>query len=871
MSKVDSGKTSPYTLAFSPSALDSLDARAIQYKYALTKLTLFIRALDRIIQEASVADVAKKKIHLVHYISFCVTNIFAINESSFAPKLATIADFRVPKASTVQISAVVTHVPYDGKDHVVNALSDLPPAGKSVLCLKALKSICVNCLEGYNKRYTNACRELDNERYISDLNYLFENDFFVPRRDLDMSLLSTHLSLEPLALDIDLSHVEDGNYAEAALVDMDISALLTFVYSFSETLADLVEPIEEMRAVKLASKATQQSLFLGLPQKSYALHRLLFWAMRLNDLYLIFRKVLRQVFHSNLDHLKDRKFLSYVPNIAVFQSALTELSDVCNTAKKNGVVVATITRFIRSNSKHEVNGQSCLDFIGFVHQFLVYIEGLLTKLNSFTQSWIAGEMLFRTDYNLSTDNLAIIQLAVKKNPKTKLELRRFNENQKKEKEREEAQVLKRRILMRPKPRMTPTLSSKSPSPPKEVSSPDQSVRSLDDSLPSLESSTVLFSDEVSTLLPNIMYKKEASKDAKSSTELKLHRTSSTSSLPVSKLAATELPTVGTVGRARSSSLPLSFSASGLAFKSVSGKDENADKVPRAYKQTLPVVRDTEKDDVAKLSASQKFQQHLQQASRAGALLSKEKPVLTSVVFDPNNPSATNLRRSPKIFGKVGSPPNESSEATKKNRCPQDSNSLTNTKPNTTLLSSSAAATASKIRAQVNLESKSPQNKANQQNECSELTDEQSASLKPLVSTRAQITKHNTQRNSVLVQLDDLDNSSPSNESSVSNMAKSSVSVTVLSSETVKKVRFTGVKEWTPAEDAPTAHSKRILKNFASLKLTSFGSAFKQKDQMLKKEESISFKNHLNPSESAAHHTLAASYTLRFASFRRTNK
>lgn len=881
-----------YSLKFSPSTINSLDARALQYKYALTKLSLFIKAIDRIIEEATTAGHNKCKIYLVHYISFCVANLFAINESSFAPKLATIANFKIPKASTVQISAVVTHVPYDGKDYTVNPLSDLPPVGKSILCLKALKSICINCLDGYKKRYINASREIGNENYFNDLEYLFEFEFFGLRRDLDLSLLSTHLLLEPLEITIDLSHTEDGNYAEASLIDMDISSLFIFIYTFSESLEQLSGPIHEMRAIKLAPKGTQQNLFLKLPNKSYSLHMLLFWAFRLNDLYLTLRKALRQILHSNLEHLKDRKFLSYVPNTSIFQRLLAEVDEICNTAKKNGVIVATITRFIRSNSKYDVNGQSCLEFIGFIHQFLISMESLLLKLKSFGQYWIAGEMSFRTDYNLSIHNLGLIQMAVTKKPATRLELRRDYEKKKREKEKEqekeEAQIAKRRIPMRSKPRIT-----KCPSPTKSDLSNDTLI--LNGSLPSFDSSTDLFSEELSALLPNVLFKGESLNQVKVTSEPMIHKTASTSSLPLTiPTSEIEPMTKGKAGRARSSSLPLSFNASHLAFKNsvnvIDGKVENRQTVAnnvRIQRQTLPVVPDLEKSDAVKLSASQKLQQHLQEASKAGTLLGKEKMVLTSVVFDPNNPSATNLKRSSKLFSKFAAQASESSNNDIKdgNQSSHESRSIVNDRVKTTpLLSSSAAATASKSRSQMSVDpkavpSRAQERKAEKEDEGIDpehcLTEERNVASTAVVSTkptRAQITKRNTQRNSVLVQLDCLDVSTPSNESAVSNFASSSVSASNLSPETVKKVRFTGVKEWTPAEDAPTKNSNRILKNFASLTLTSFGrSAFKQKDQMLKKEESFSFKNHLNPSESAAHHTLAASYTLRFSSFRHNKK
>lgn len=890
---------------FKPTHIDSLDARAIQYKYALVKISLFISALNRMISTEAKLQDAPNLLYLVNYMSFCISHMFSINESGFAPKLSALEAFKAPKVSTVTVSAVVTHVPYDGKDFPVNSLVELPLAGKSFLCLKALRAMCINCLEGYQKRYKNACAEIENTAYINDFDYLFEKELFGECSDLDLSLLSKSLPMRPFITQLEPDLLKDSDYEEAKLIDLDLSALFVFIYDISATIADLSIPIEQLAAVKRAPKATQEAAFLSIANKEYSLHRLLFWAMRLNDLYLVARKFIRQVYYCNLEHLNDRKFLSFIPNGQYFQKQLQEINEICSTAKKNGILVATITRFVRSNSKHAVTAKICLEFIGFVFQFLNYFEKTLLLLKSFATLWLSGELAFRESHNLYVRDLLQLLKAVQDTPKTKLDKMRLKQAAEREKEREEVQVIRRKLMMPPK-RNSYMLTKKSPSPPKEeratpeTSKKDKAVNRYkaepgedqestqerrERTSTSTLASPVSFTEDILRSLP------EVSKPL-SPVRLTLHKTSSTSSLP-GAIKPLEKVAVN-ANRARSSSLPLSFSAAYLAAKT-----DNAEKAKAAgnlKRQNsanngavrLPISQVADKPEneepekaTKKLSASQKLQQHLQEASRAGTLYGKERETLTSVVFDPNNPSASNIKRSSKLYTK------QPSESDSGNNNVSPSSKLGNStllRSSSTKLSSSAAATATRSQLEKRFEptsqSKNPKSIAQQQmndksegqtksstekSEVNDNTTEEQAQAPPARPTRAQITKHNTHRNSVLIKFQEQSvSTTPSSQESASN--SSSVSE---STSSTKRVRFTGVSAWTPAEDAPTHHSKRILKNFASITFSSLAhSAFKQKDHLFKKEESISFKTQLNASESStATQTFAASYTLRFASFR----
>lgn len=883
MSLVDSSKARPKKLQYQPSSIDSLGARVIQYKYAIVKLTLFVAALDRILADTQKSRSSSNQVFLVHYMCFCVATMFSVNESGFASKLTALALFKVPRPSSVSISGTVAHAPYDGKDYPLTSLTDLPLAGTSFLCLKALKSMCQNCLEGYRKRYKNASREIENPALTDDLNYLLENELFASRTDLDLSLVSLSLPVAPLVLNVDTEHLNDGGYTETCLIDMDISALFVFVYNVSSSLVDLSGPLESVRTVKSAPKPSQSALFNALPDSAYTLHKLLFWSIRLNDLYLIFRRFVRQIYHSNLRHLSDSKFLAFVPNATIFRSQLAELNKISTTAKKNGILVATITRFIRTNSKHEVSSRSCSDFVGFVSQFLECFESMVSLLKSFGCLWLSGEIAFRLERHLYTDTLLELQRAFRGKPKTELEIKKERDAVLREKGKQEVLINRRHLSMLCKGKQKVSTLPQKQEPVQELGpktktkyTPNGTGKSDKESYILALSSSILITEDFPRA-PNF---------SKGSLGIILsnHQTSSVSSLSaprtVSLSSLSALPKANdastNVGnRARSSSQPLSYA------KADKGRDTflNHLVLPKPSVKTPEDNSDKDKGLSRKLSANQKFQQHMKEASKSGAFLSKEKEVFTSVVFDPSNPSGVNLRRVSKVHTNVVGGVNFSHNSTSSSSYSASvSTALSNTKMTKApqmLLSSSAAAMASRARLQEDSEKaskpsvlqqpKPAEQKAAlsyQQKSTALLNANSTASTKV---TRAQITKRNTHRNSVLARVQKRDQQAP-NANSIDSSSAPTVSDLSLSSPS-KKVRFTGVPDWTPVEDAPAGHSKRALKNFTSLRFAPFShSAFKQKDKMLKTEESLSFKQHLNPSESAASQTLAASYKLRFANF-----
>lgn len=853
----------PVKLHHVPQNFDSLDARVVQYKYAIVKLQRLIKSIDGALELASGST---HGIVLVQYIIHLSATVFAINESGFAPMLAALETFKHVKPSNISISQVVTHVAYDMKDHQVIPLETLPSKTVAVNCLKSFKAICVNCLDGYQKRYANALREIKNSEYMDDLDVLFNKSFFDPDLDIDLTLNCSKISPSfVLPLELNKDALEDPDFDEASLIDMDIYALFTLTLQMSQMLARARPQIARYRDLKLTQRNLQESAFKAIPQHEYSFHRILFWALRLNDLYSIIRRFGRQIFLGNLEHLQDSKFVSQMHNGAFFKtSVLKEIDEFFNTSKKNGILIATITRFIRMNSKYEVKVSNVLEFVGFIQQGFSYIETLNKKFQDFGMNWIAGELSFRRLHELPLSILdklnTTLQEEVAKDLRLKKELALQNE-------RNKAKHITKPAAKPSRPTATsgsaksssPVQSSRSstaspnvsksasPVPPQAPSQSSPASKPVQKTISTPKPSKLVItrsarSSSVSSInSPNgNSPKKEVPASDPPNRPLSmifLNSNSSASSVnslqtqPLSPIDKNKIVNTTTGGRRRSSSQPLSFNASAAALKQASSKDaglrsptgsirrvpstsmrptNSLPQSPLAAKANqLNVVNEVEPEP-PKLSASQKFQLHLKEASKSGALNTQERETLTNVLFDPNNPSAIKLRR-------YAEPPKAQPAPVVEEK----------PRPNAQEVAESSARASLK----------------------------KAHGLRPTV---AQVTKINTQRNSVLLQLPDSTTQSRSGESLLSDVSvgSSASTPTAVSSSAgddtsmSKKVRFTGVPEYTPAEDAPTKPSTRILKNFANFKVPLINrgahAAFKKKDELLKKEESTLFRQQLHP-------------------------
>lgn len=291
---------------------------------------------------------------------------------------------------------------------------------------------------------------------------------------------------------------------------------------------------------------------------------------------------------------------------------------------------------------------------------------------------------------------------------------------------------------------------------------------------------------------------------------------------------------------------------------------------------------------SKLSAAQRFQQHVRNAAKEGTLVTHQRETLTTVTFDPNNASDLHIRRyhdAPKVEENLV-PSAATAPAT----------TATPARPVTPVTPSAPSAPLQlpSLEAQISIV-------------------QQHLQAVPQRRTRDQVTRQNTKRNSHIPDIPPITQPPPVSASTLAiadNESNSTTTTTAttnssISSSTInteqhvhqqadleqeqgrqksttpdvqddtrratgnnlegnengvgnggdeeeetttvifKKVRFIGVPEYTEAEDAPTKYSHALLRNFAYFRnphrsSTAKAQKFTKSDQFLQ-EESLSFR------------------------------
>jgi len=762
-------------------AMDSNDAKIIQYQYAIVKLKGILNSVRTMQKQTT-------DLPLIHYIVLYTRAVLVINEREFGPRLDLLSSFKLFKQSPsgITISSTVTHIPYDISDLAINPLDDLPSLEQAKKCLHALEILLNSALSGYQRRLELATKDksLTGSIYTLLQSSLSEQDF-------DLSLIDMTFPLPPA------DKRDDDTAIEACLIDMDIHSMFTAIKQMKAVLSKLKPIITKYKS----------SEFKKIP--SYALHEIFILSVRLNDLYSIFRSFGRKVVLSNLLHLQDQKFLVQSRNGAYLRLCLSKMDDLFNTNKKNGTLVATLTRFIRQNSLFEINSKNVKDFINFINQgFNVILTSIVTT-EDFMMNWLIAELKFRKFYNLPRKELLEIysKNAPVAKPKTSPN---FSINTGKDQSLTVPTSRVRKGSTGSVVSATSSISSSESFPSITNAKGDASALasmvtrgSRSSSVSSVNSNNSLrLGSKASPQRPQSMFLNANNSLSKLDSPPKPLTRRRSNSQPLANTNPALAGAAAALTRGLRSPLgsikrtPPAKAASSSPVSNSSPSTVTKSSNPNITKKLLAVAEenDSKAESPEKLSANQRLQLHLRQASKSGSLMTQKKEQLTSVMFDPSNPSSVQIR---KYTEKSTSPPVQQ-------------------QPSTPTPSQPSPEELAKLPASI---------------------------TKPTMfgkpTKRDMVTRQNTQVNSRPVQIEESDEAETDLESKESTPS--------VSSGSGKKVRFTGVPQYNEEEDMPTNYANQILKNFASFRAPSYRhhQAFKKRDSMLKKEESITWRKELH--------------------------
>lgn len=753
----------------------SFDAKVAQYKYAIFKCKLLITRIDALVNDPDLV--------LVHYVVPLAWLVFAISEPLYSARLQKLIMFQLFKPGPVTLSPAVIHIPYDAQDYQPQSLDTVPSNATAQKCLKTLDILCHSALQGYQKRLQQALME-PNSGGSDALADKAVAVVLSAEDSLDLSLPS-ELVVYPI------SSISDNS--EATLMDFDIQTLLGTTKLAKQDLDRIKPYILKFKSLSSLHQLIRDRKFRSLPEWQSSMHVLMMLAIRLNDLYTMLRRIGRYAYITNHQHLYDQRLAFQSRNPAFFrQHVLADIDNHLCSHKKNGPLIATLTRLLRLNALHSVDAKSVVDFAGHISQGLMIVEKVSNAIEDFALHWVTAELRFRKVHNLPVRALIGVYNKYKE-PVTPAESPRSsapsqtstahpvtpnkldtmsdalaslsmeNKGRTSRSSSISSTSSAGSLTLRPGNRHSMIVAGTLPTPakPRPVSAIFLNPNS---SIPTISNATL--SPDANTTTPT-------GRRRSNSQPIRSPLAEERRSLPTARSPAGSIKSpVGSIRRSLS-----------LTKRNPKSPSESSQEVPPAIAE----------EQEPHLTASQRFQAHLRLAAKSGTLMTQEKEVLNSVVFDPNDPSRVNLGRK--------------------------------TPAKETNLSSSAASAASKLHTPA-LASSTPA----------------PAPVSLLLSKRDQVTRQNTKKNSVktlhvfsdTASSVDIETRTTSSESSVLSSGNSSV---------MKKVRFSGVPDYTEAEDAPTKFLDRLLKNFAAFKPASPTIAsFRRRDQLLR-EESHSFKTH----------------------------
>lgn len=792
--------------------INSLVCKTLQYEYYVYKIQSIIESLLRLRRET----IETNSVPMMHYVTALIEEVFLINESAFHDRLNSVANFEAVNTTFISMPNTLVATPYDKLDNLVFPLQELPTGEAARKSLELLVLLLRMCLKGYNEKLERSKKQLKSQNIAYDSEDIKESllngRVFNPRADIDIMLTDPFILCNPSD-----NAATNAHHVKTSLIDADIVAL----FATSRHLKSILERVKVENNIfmrlKTIPKEHQLNYLTTIKDWQRSLHLILLLTIRTNEIYSVSRRVGRMIYLSNYQHLHDQKLSFQSRNLGIYLKVLKDIDLLLQNGKKNGPLIANLTRFFRLNSELSINPQTILDFSSFINQTIIVLQNSLTKLEEFSLYWMASELRFRKVYGLPFKNLLDIrenmenknvantpkaESMVRNNKKVEISTpsvpkeRKIRPNLKSDKKLNGDSM---KLVMSNSPRSSRSSSITSltnhPMPPvanKSIVStsplgsrpasnrpssmiflsPNSSVQSLHTAGRDSAERTLQGRGRSNSQPTSLNMTRNATSGAAAA----LFRSSSVkSSNKQNDASKSPLGTAKTLANSIKSPSPLSRSSScrrnsiDLSNLSISSPTNyKSDQTLYAVEEGLDIDTPKEPNGPKKLSANQRFQKHLIEARKSGELYTQQKEALTSVVFDPSKPLPLFHKR---------------------------------TTENTLINTSKELIFVEKM-------------------ESNYIPDLQSPELGSKQEIDFQLSSDVT--------------SSPST-SSVENGG-------------TKRVRFTGVPDYTEAEDAPSKFSRRILKNFAAFKSpTRLRPSLRRKDQQLKAEESITLRRQIHNS------------------------
>ncbi|SCU96335.1 LAMI_0F06194g1_1 [Lachancea mirantina] len=371
--------------------LDSHDAKLIQFKTAMYKLTEISRVISILEKSLNRNNTTTRYIiPLANYIlALCYGPAFNVHPS-IARRIKLLMEFKVEDFNDVRIPLnsspveLLTTFPevdsnfdtYRGKIYNLEL---------QIRTLSALQKVTKNALLMYNRKYKECCMERDASRPtdISGRSVSFDEDSV---RDLiQPTEVSLSLDLAVLIKDIDV------DASESSFSKLNLQVLTKIRDHLNEkAIGSLRSYHTSLFRFTRATSMSQAKIIMSLPYWQYTMHRI--YAMALRTVYLLqmIKAATRQIFIPSKKYFNDSRTQFQAKNSYEYQLLLKDLEALSSGDEEEGFEtrIKTLGSFCKQGSLYPVQPKNIS--YAFHDHVTLLVQTLRTRmllLDNWVDNW----------------------------------------------------------------------------------------------------------------------------------------------------------------------------------------------------------------------------------------------------------------------------------------------------------------------------------------------------------------------------------------------------------------------------------------------------------------------------------------------------
>ncbi|KAH3666229.1 hypothetical protein OGAPHI_004418 [Ogataea philodendri] len=350
--------------------LDSLDARILQYRYGTQKILKVLENVKSMIKKCS----QDNQIPFTKYIILLNGSIFNVNDNIYRRSEILINGNKFNPAQSIDPTTNTNAVNFDCMDNSTNydtTKLKLPTYKESTDILKLLELLLFNTFEIYNQKWKTAMKERSMQESKRDKPFLTLEDI------VDLLQFAELESIENMT-EPSLQDPGPDTSVEAHLRSLDLKSLNVNITNFEKALDQIAEEVDKLGQYKVKDN------LLSSPHYKFVLPRAFLLLLHLADFYGVVRKFGKMIYHNNSFY-----FDNYTRTNDSLRTVLRNLNVYFNQAKKNSLLLSLIAKITRNGSVMTVRPDNINELHRVCDDSLSLLKTMLLVLKRFQAEWQA--------------------------------------------------------------------------------------------------------------------------------------------------------------------------------------------------------------------------------------------------------------------------------------------------------------------------------------------------------------------------------------------------------------------------------------------------------------------------------------------------